>query len=225
VNQIPVFSRLALAAVCSLALLAIAQPAFAKKEKWSGFLGNEYSKLKEKKDALGVKRLVWVSPELVPGKYQKVLLEHIVFYPAPDATKEVSGEVLYQIRDYMYDQARKQFGEVIELTDKPGPGVLRLQIAITAASVEEGLKPWQYIPIALIVQGAEAAAHKRKHDVDLAVESKASDSVSGQLLGMSVRKSKGVDIKGKQKLTLDDCKPEINKWAEGARDFLAERLK
>ncbi len=65
------------------------EPAFAQK-KYSGFL-SDYSKLKKEKDPLGVTRLVWRSPKFTRANYQKVLLEKVGFYPAPQASKQVAA--------------------------------------------------------------------------------------------------------------------------------------
>ncbi len=154
-----------------------------------------------------------------------MLIEKVSFHPAPQASKEVSGEVLYQIRDYLDSTLRKAITAEIPVVEQAQPGTVRVRMALTAASVEKGLKPYQLLPTALIVQGVKEAAGKRKHDVKLRVEADLTDSITGETLALIVRDAKGVDVKGKEKLTLADAKPQIDKWGEALREMIILKLK
>ncbi len=190
----------------------------------SGFL-KDYSQLSVEKDPLGVERRIWVSPDFTRDKYQKILIEKVVFYPAPKASDRVSSQTLTELQDYLDASLRKAVGSVHDLADKPGPGVARLRVAITAASVDTGLKPYQLIPIAFVFTAATRATGEAKYDVKLAVESEITDSKSGTPLARVVRNAKGIEVKGDEKLTLSLAKPKIDEWAEAVRESLAARLK
>jgi len=164
----------------------------------SGFL-KDYSKLEAGKDTLGVDRRAWKDPAFTGEKYQKILVEPAVFHPAPKASDRVSMQTLNEIRDYATAAVRNSLGKSIPLADKPGPGVARLRIALTAASVDTGLKPYQLLPIGLAVTAATTATGTAKHDVKLAVETEVTDSESGKILWMGVREAKGVEVKGGRK--------------------------
>jgi hypothetical protein len=193
--------------------------------KDSGFL-KDYSQLKTEKDPLGFQRRIWASPKLTREAYQKVLVERITFYPAPQSSEKVSTGTLNDIRDYGEAAIRKAIASVVPLADAPGSGVLRVRIAVTAVAVESAqLKPYQLIPVALVLTAATEAAGEGRRDVKLAVETEITDSVSGEPLARVVRDAQGVRLKSNEALTLEVAKPQIDRWAEAARESLAARLK
>ncbi len=197
----------------------------AAQGKESGFL-KDYSQLKTEKDPLGFERRIWASPKLTHEAYQKVLMEPISFYPAPQPSEKVSTGTLNDLRNYGDAAIRKALASVVPLADAPGPGVLRVRIAVTAVAVEDAkLKPYQLIPTALIITAAVEAAGEGRRDVKLAVESEITDSVNGEPLARVVRQAQGVHVKSNEKLTLEAAKPQIDKWAESTRESLAARLK
>ena len=191
----------------------------------SGFL-KDYSQLKVEKDPLGAERRIWASPKFTRANYQKVLIEPTGFYPAPQPSEQVSMGALNDIRGYSDSELRKAFASVVPLATAPGAGVLRLRMALTAVAVEGGsLKPYQLIPVALVLTTAKEAAGQSKRDVKLFVETEITDSVSGEPLARIVREAQGVQVKSKEQLTLKDAKPQIDKWGEAVRQFLAARMK
>jgi hypothetical protein len=218
VIQLRTVSRLTVT-VCALGLAVLV--AACATPKHSGFLSS-YEGLKRVPDPLGVKRLVWINPKLAPAHYHKLLMEKMRYHPAPEGTDQVTDVVLQQIRDYADSQLRRELATKITLTDTPGPGVMRLRWALTGASVKKGLKPWQYIPVGLVIAGVQEAAGVRKRDVDLNVEAEVTDSVTGEDLARSIRETRGVYVKGKkEKLTLDMVKSQIDEWAKAAADMFA----
>lgn len=192
----------------------------ASEEKYSGFLG-DYSQLSEQKDAAGETVLRYVNPKVKGGKFQRVLLDPVQFYPAPQPTAQVQTKTLNDIRNFMDNGLRKGIGARIPLATEPGPGVLRLRFAITAVGTEEAaLKPYQYIPIAFLV----TAATGRAEDAKIAVEIEAVDSVTGERMGAAVREGRGAQLKGKE-LTLEDVRAQLGKWLDTGSAFLAQTLK
>ncbi|HXH86656.1 MAG TPA: DUF3313 family protein, partial [Nitrospira sp.] len=81
------------------------------------------------------------------------------------------------------------------------------------------LKAYQYIPIAFVLssRGKEAA---------IQIETQILDSVTGDLVGASVRQGAGAKLKNdKAQLTLKDVQPLLDKWIEVGASYLAERMK
>ena len=193
--------------------------------KDSGFL-KDYSQLKSEKDPLGAERRVWRSPKFTRANYQKVLMEPVSFYPAPQPSEQVSMGALEDIRAYGDGAMRKALATVFPLTDAPGPGVIRLRTAITAAAVGDlALKAYQLVPVALIFTAAKDASGQGSRDVKLFVESELTDSVSGEPLARIVREAQGVQVKSNAKLTLKDARPQIDKWTQAMQQWLAARMK
>ncbi len=207
-------------------------PGGAKPEHYSGYLG-DYSKLREDKTAAGEPIFRYVNPKFTATRYQAVLLEPVTFYPQPRPSEEVSQQQLEAIRDYMNQALRREFGKRFTLVPQPGQGVARINVALTAVGSEtEDLKPYQYLPIALVATGAKAAATGgRPEDAVIQVEAKVSDSMTDERLYSGLRRGSGERVTkqgnaGRQ-VTVDQLKKLMDQWAqrsaaEAAR-FIAPR--
>jgi hypothetical protein len=209
-----------LGALCTLVMLAGGQAQATN----SGFLP-DYSRLEDSKDANGAPLRRWLSPKLTKANYEKMIIDKVSYYPTPKASEQVSDQALQDIQDHIDTQLRTVvLAEVPQATD-PGPGILRLKVAITAAeTTATGLKPWQVIPMALVVQGAEAATGKRKRNVVLAIESLVTDSVTNEVLSEAVRNVRGVTLPdSKAQLTLDVVKSRIDEWAAAMAQMVQRR--
>jgi hypothetical protein len=215
------FGKAALAVGFALGLAA--SPVAQAKD--SGFL-KEYSQLKPETDAAGVERRVWTSPKFARPAYDKLLVEPVVFYPEPQPTKQVPARDLKEMREYLDATIRRLLTGVVQLADAPGPGVARVRVAVTATEAGgASLKPYQLLPIAMVVTAASKAARGPQHDVKLSVELDVTDSVSGEPLARAVRPAKGIEVEGGQQLTLALAKPRIDQWAETVRASIAARMK
>lgn len=215
-----------LATLLACGILASMSPALAEETAHSGFLP-DYTKLEKQKDAKGSELERWQSPNLTKGSYQKILLEPVTFFPAPQGSDQISEQVLSDTQAYL-DKSLRTVGlaDIPQVTEA-GPGVLRIKVAITAVDTHNvGLKPWQLIPVALVVQGAKRASGNVKQNVDINVEALVSDSVSGEVLAMSVRKGKGHEIKNEEvQVTVDDLKPRIDEWMQSVAALIQKILK
>jgi hypothetical protein len=190
----------------------------------SGFL-KDYSQLTEGKDLLGNTRRVWISPKFTRENYNTILMEKVSFYPAPQPSEQVPQSTLTDIRDYGDKAIRQTIASVLPMTGKPGPGVARVRIALTAVSVDKSLKPYQLIPTALIFTAITRATGAAKLDAKLFVESEITDSVTGEPLAKAVRHAEGVEVKADQKLTLDLVRSRIDAWAEATGKEMTIRIK
>jgi hypothetical protein len=218
----PILSRAAFAAL-SLALGLGLGAIFPAQADDSGFLP-DYNRLVAEKDPLGRERRVWMSPKFTRANYKKILLEPVTFYPAPQPSDRVSLGTLTDIRNYLNSALRTALSGVVPLADAPGPGVARARVALTAASVDTSLKPYQFIPVAFVFHAAQSATGTAKYDVTLNVESEISDSATGELLVLVVRKVQGVQVEGDAPLTLGVAKPQIDEWAKAVRLVAEARL-
>lgn len=207
------------ALLCITAATAVAEPE-------SGFLP-DYSRLESLQNAKGQEWKVWVDPTYQKGVYRKVLVEKPVFYPEPRASAQVSSQALAEIQQYMDTNLRNVALKDVPQATEAGPGVMRISLAITAVSTSNsGLKPWQVVPAALVVQGALAATGNRKMDAELRVEGIASDSVTGVPIAMFSRKGTGFALKNaREQLTLDTVKPRLDEWAASTAEFVNQRFR
>jgi hypothetical protein len=195
--------------------------------QFTGYLG-DYSKLEPVKGEGGEELRRWVNPKIKKGQYTKLIVDPVVFHPAPQATKQAAAETLYEIRRYTDEALRRELGKSFLLVNQVGPGVARVRVAITGVTTDaEGMKPYEFFPIAAIVAGAEAASGARARETFLLAEAETLDSVTNERLGMVVRKIPGKRlVKGeKEMLTADMMKPILDDKADNVRRVFDRILK
>jgi hypothetical protein len=203
--------------------------AIAQDQKDSGFL-RDYSRLQETQDSAGKTVRAWTSPKLAPDNYNAIMLDPLIFYPEPRPSERVSAQALDQILNYTNDVLRQSMGARFKLVNTPGPGVARIRAAFSSVgSKEEGLKPYQYIPLAFLVTTASRAASGTPHQAFIIVEVEITDSVSGQLLGSRVRVLTGEGLAKavgeKDPITLQLVKPVLDAGAKNAFPELSKYIK
>ncbi len=214
-------------AVTCVVALAYVSTAVAQ-DRDSGFL-RDYTRLEAGKDSKGVPIRNWVSAKFTPANYNALLLDPIVFYPEPQPSEKVSAVELQRMLAYVNEVYRQAVSKRLNLVDRPGPGVVRLRIALTSvAANEEGLKPYQLIPLAfLATMASRAAKGGAPQRALIIVEAEATDSTTGELLASRVRVGTGerlaraanVDV-----VTLDAVKPILDELAEDAFEELPKYL-
>jgi hypothetical protein len=191
----------------------------------SGFL-RDYSRMQESTDSAGKTIRAWVSPKLSPDNYNALLIDPLVFYPEPRPSEKVSAEALQQMLAYSNDVLKRTLSKRFNVVDRPGPGVLRLRVAFTSVAAKgEGLKPYQLVPMAFVVTMAKGGPAQRALIV---AEVEATDSVSGQLMGMRVRTGTGerlAKIGDKEAITLQTVKPLLDEMAGQAFPELQKYVK
>ena len=194
----------------------------------SGFLGDDsvYNKLEKVELEGKSKGKRWIGPKLAPANYTSVLVEDVILYPAPEPTDQVSAETLAQISQYLSQSLRQKVGDRVKLADASGPGVLKMEPAVTGVLVKtEGMKAYEVVPVAAIFGAAKAATGTRDRDVKVFIEVKLVDSQSGELVGAILREAEGEDLKGKKdQLTLDDMRDSLDGMTDDGSAHLGDAL-
>lgn len=222
------FRRLSL--LLSLGVLVVMTGCAATQDKieeedHSGYLP-DYSML-ESVDTEEGSELRWLDKSITSGKYSKVMLDPVQLYP-PEQLDMLTEEqrtrvegMIANIDQTMLDAIASKTTIVTEV----GPGVLRIRPAITSMTKEkEGFKAYELLPIAAVVSGAKLAAGKRDQVVILSMETKLEDSVTGKILGASVRK--GVAETGENNQPDPDKVMELfSVWAKEGGDAAAKLIK
>ena len=142
----------------------------------------------------------------------------------------MSAATLKQVLAYSNDTLKRSVSQKFKVVDRAGPGVLRMRAAFTGVAAEgEGLKPYQYVPIAFVATMAKrAATGGPPQRAFIVVEVEGTDSVTGELLGQRVRVGTGEQLAkvGDQNvMTLDTLKPLLDELAAGAFPELARYVK
>ena len=195
----------------------------------SGFL-RDYSRLAEARDTAGKTSRGWVSPKFTPANYNAVLVDPIVFYPEPRPSERVSAEALQQMLAYSNDLLKKTLGKRFKLADGAGPGVVRIRLGFSSIAAKgEGLRPYQYVPMAFIAtMAARAAQGDAPQRAVIVAEVEATDSTTGELLGMRVRMGTGEKLAKfgeKDPVTLEAVKPLLDNLAGQAFPELGKYVK
>ncbi|CAM3843109.1 DUF3313 domain-containing protein [Polynucleobacter arcticus] len=150
----------------------------------SGFLPN-YKLLQLVTDSPADSR-VWRyrDPAVDPNKYTSVILDPV--YLNQTATQQISAQTLAQVKEvlqYSMVDAINARGN-IKIVNNPGPGVAKLAVGITGAEMSNNsLQPWNFTPIGLATNAAAYVAGVNAKTPALIIESKITDSQSGQILG------------------------------------------
>lgn len=209
------------------ALAAGASLSAADNEPGSGFLDPAIeSQMSEVKTSDGKKVMRWKSPEFTRENYSAVMIDRVIFYPAPSPGPQVSSRTLEQIADYLTDALRRELGKKVKVVETAGAGVLRMQPAITAVKVStEGLSAKDIIPVHLLFTTVKTVAGKQTEQVVTAVEVRISDSVSGEDRAAAKRKIEGKPLQGeKDQLTLGDYRQALDEGAAAGATTLQEVL-
>ena len=183
-------------------------------EQYSGFLA-DYSRLQPATSPTGQPVLRWMAPGLNLDSYKHVVVQSIGFHPAPSPSEQIGAPALAQLQAYTSEQIKAAFGrrfQVHEAGAQPGPQTLILRAAITGVDTKaEGLKPYEVIPIALVVAATTSASGARDRTTELFVEAELIDASTGQPVLQVVRKGYGKELENKEEqVTLATLKGVID---------------
>ncbi|BDB19763.1 hypothetical protein cym2001_31280 [Pseudomonas sp. CYM-20-01] len=204
--------------LCTLCIASLGLAGCASKitapDEYSGFL-SDYSRLKEAKSPSGAEVMRWVDPELDLSRYHAVYVEPTQFYPKPQATAKIPLTTLNGINTYYNQALKRELEKSLPLANAPGPGVIVVRAAITAVSSKtEGLKPYEYIPVAFVVAAVSTGTGIRDQETTLGTEAQFLDGANGKVLAQVVRKGTGKPLSNdSQVMKAGDVKSVIDGWA------------
>lgn len=158
----------------------------------SGFLGADYKLLTPGETSKGQAGLRYFNPSAQWRQYSKIMIEPVTFW-GDDASK-VPAEDQQRLSDYFNASLKKAFGEKFQIVDAPGPGVMKLQVAVVdAESSTPGLRTFSLVlPQArLLSAGASAVKGEQVFAGSLQVEAKMVDAVTGRTLAATVARAVG----------------------------------
>ncbi|MEJ5280568.1 DUF3313 domain-containing protein [Pseudomonas sp. MYb541] len=207
--------RLLISTLCITSLgLAGCASKITQPDEYSGFL-SDYSQLKEAKSPSGAEVMRWVDPQLDLKRYSAVYIEPTQFYPKPQATAKIPDGTLRGINNYFNQALKRELVKSLPLAEGPGPGVIVVRAAITAVSSKtEGLKPYEFVPVALVAAAVSTGTGIRDQETTLGTEAQFLDGASGKVLAQVVRKGTGKPLANdSQVMKAEDVKGVIDGWA------------
>ncbi|NMZ09803.1 DUF3313 domain-containing protein [Pseudomonas proteolytica] len=183
-------------------------------DEYSGFL-SDYSQLREAKSPSGAEVMRWVDPKLNLNRYTSVYIEPTQFFPKPQATAQIPDATLRSINEYYNQALKRELVKSLPLANGPGPGVIVVRAAITAVSRKtEGLKPYEFIPVALVAAAVSTGTGIRDQETTLGTEAQFLDGDSGRVIAQVVRKGTGKPLENDtQVMTAADVKGVMDGWA------------
>ena len=189
----------------------------------SGYLG-DYSMLQPVPGEYQGEALRWINPALGKGKYKKIIIHPVVYYPTPKEGTQVKQENLDKISAYLTEQVRREVGKSYELTDKPGSDTLDFKLAVTGVSTTlEGLKAYEVVPVALVLAGASTALGFRDKVITISVEGVVTDSMTNEVMAKGLRQGVGENLADdKQQVDVEKVKGLFDEWAKLAGNLAAQ---
>lgn len=190
----------------ALALLAAVPIGCKKTAEHSGFLG-DYSSLEP--DA----RLDGAISYFVPGalaRYDRFLIDPVVVHFAPNAEgTSLDPAKLAELAEYGHDQLVEGLSKSYEVVTMPGPGVLRMRVAIT--DIKKSKAAWNILPQTKVMGVGLGGA---------SIEAEAVDSVTGRRVAALVDSRPGARFSLAGLGAMDHAKEVIRLWI---KDFV-ERI-
>ncbi|AZF53338.1 putative lipoprotein [Pseudomonas sp. R4-34-07] len=207
--------RLMVSALCIASIgMAGCASKVTQPDEYSGFL-SDYSRLKEAKSPSGAEVMRWVDPTLDLNRYSAVYIEPTQFYPKPQATPRIPDSTLRGINNYYNQALKRELARSMPLANGPGPGVIVVRAAITAVSSKtEGLKPYEFIPVAFVAAAVSTGTGIRDQETTLGTEAQFLDGANGKVIAQVVRKGTGEPLANDtQVMKAGDVKSVIDGWA------------
>jgi Protein of unknown function (DUF3313) len=216
----------ALVAAClllSVAACSVTEQAKPSQVKFSGFLG-DYTELTPTDNSNQV-LLRYIDPTAPWSTYTAVRLEPVTYWAGDDTQVPVATQQM--LTDYAYQKfAAALTAKGIHLTDRAGPGVLVVRMAlIDATSATPGLRTISVVvPQARLLSGATSLATGHFAFTGSAqTEGEAIDSTTGKRVAAWVdRRFGGASIKNAGVWEWGDAEKAIDLWAELAATRLVD---
>lgn len=187
----------------------------------SGFL-KDYSQLKP--GGQGKPSLVYVDSNAQWTDYSKILIDPVQFAPAADAS--ISTDDQQALCSYFYNKLTEDLQKRFTIADAPGPGVMRLQVALTDATTATPVlrTVTQVVPQARTLNMVQSLGTGTYLFVGHAsAEGQVIDSVSGQRLAAFVdEREGGMALKAVATWRWGDAEAVLDFWAEKITERLAE---
>ena len=185
------------------------------------FLENDCSLLTPGEE--GQTGLRWLNPDAQWTQYNKIMIDPVTFWGG--ATTTVSASNQQMLVNYFSQQLNAYLGQKFQIVTEPGPGVMKLDVAIVdASSATPVLRS-----ISMIIPQARVLSTLRYMTTGTfpfvgaaQAEARVTDSVSGQVLALAVDKRVGGGsfTTGFQ-WQWGDAENAVNHWAELAANRLS----
>ncbi|HVN90215.1 MAG TPA: DUF3313 domain-containing protein [Candidatus Binataceae bacterium] len=200
-------------------IISKAQGAQNPVPQFSGFLG-DYSLLSPGGEGQALYR--YVAPDVNWQQYNSVMIDPVTFWAGNDT--KVSPDEQQKLCTYFYNKLRESMVKYFQVVDQPGPGVMRLQVAITdASSAIPVLRTASVIipQMRIVSRLKELATGSYSFVGSARGEMKLTDSVTGAILAEAMDQQMGGNaLKTAATWQWQDAQRAFDHWC----DLMATRL-
>jgi hypothetical protein len=217
--------KICLAIMIGFAVIMVSVGATSKKMSKSGFL-TDYSLLK--KDPEGVVQWMYFKDGANFGAYDKIIVDHATFFFKEDANyKGIHPDELTELAQNFHRAFLGTLAGAYSFTDKPGPGTMRIRLAIT--DLVPG-KPGTGVMTTIVPFGLAASFIKKAVTgshigmAQISGEAEVVDSQTGEILAAAIDNKMGQKQKlGKSFTKWGQIEAIFNGWAENFTKRLDKR--
>jgi hypothetical protein len=167
---------------------------------------------------------IYKNPQAQWAKYTKVMIDPVTFIAASGSS--VSSEDQQKLADYFYNELKEQIGKQAQIVDQAGPGVFRLQVALTdAEGATPGLRSISVIvPQACVLNMVQSLGTGSYAFVGSATcRGQVTDSASGELLAEWIDKREGgIALSSALQWKWGDAENTMDYWAKLLADRYGE---
>jgi hypothetical protein len=218
------WARYGLAALCLATFVtacsATQQVKVTQTDLKCGFLGSVCDRLTPGEQ--GQAALRYVNPNASWTQYKKIIIDPVTFWGGD--TEKISAADQQTLVNYFDQVLHEELGKKFQIVDQPGPGVMRVQVALTdAEAATPGLRSISIvIPQARTLNTLKYLATGTYAFVGAAqAEAKITDAVTGQVLAEAVdRRVGGGAISTAAQWQWGDAENATKAWAT----LMADRL-
>jgi hypothetical protein len=182
--------------------------------KTSFLSANEQSMLTEGKDNEALLR--YINPDADWRSYDKVMIDSVTVWKDKE-TQDVAPEDLRMLTDFLYGQLHDALSLDYTMVTKPGPGVMRMAVAITEAEASSPVLDTvtSIIPQTRILTGVKGLVVGGKPGFvgTAGLEAKVTDSQSGKILALAVDRRGGTKNLSGMTNEWNDVEEAYTYWA------------
>lgn len=215
-------------AAMMIALFLITNVGWAAEKEMpkSGFL-QDYSLLKSD-DPLKAVNWVYINEKKDYSTYNKIMLDDVVFFASDDADyKGFEANELADLGKAFQQAVIMNLSGVYEFTDTPGPGVMRIRLAVTNLVPSNSVTGTvsTILPVGLAISHIKKAVTGSHIGMgEVAIEGEIIDAQTNEILGAVIDSQTGTKYKiGKSTSKWGHAIDIFNTWAQNIRVRLDKR--
>lgn len=187
-------------------------------QKPPGFLP-DYTLLKQVDAPDGMQMYTYKNPTVSRSDYDAGIVDPVTIYQGATSESAVTSEQIENARAGIDKGIKQIVKKKVQVVTKAGPGVFRLHVAITGATLEkDSLKPWNLVPVSLALHMAQKATGLDNKKPILVVELKITDSRTGNLLKETVTTISGEKFRMESN-TSSEFENLATEWVKQALEY------